>query len=96
VSQRPGGIPTGYRDTVDDTSQFTISEVQYILSRCTCHWASASTKVWDGWCEDPDASVEAELSKPQYLQFYWAERLPEAAKECCPTDPRNREVIIID
>jgi hypothetical protein len=74
----------------------TIGEVQYILSLCTCHWASAFTKVWDGWCEELDVSVDAELTKPQYLLLYWADRLLEAAKECCPTDPKNREVIIID
>jgi hypothetical protein len=85
-----------YRDTIDDAYQLTISEVQYILSLCTCHWASAFTKVWDGWCEDPDTSVHEELTKPQYLLLYWADRLLEAAKECCPTDPRNREVIVID
>jgi hypothetical protein len=85
-----------YRDTIDDTSQLTIGEVQYILSVCTCHWASAFTKVWDGWCEDPDASVDVELTKPQYLLLYWTDRLLEAAKECCPTDPDNREIIIID
>lgn len=79
-----GTLAIVYRDTVDDTSRFTISEVQYILSRCTCHWASAFTKVWDGWCEDPDACVEAELSKPQYLQLYWAERLPGGCERMLP------------
>ena len=93
-----GTLTIVYRDTVDDIYQLTIDEVQYILSLCTCHWANAFTKVWDGWCQEPYASVDAagELTKPQYLLLYWAERLLQAAKECCPTDPRNRETIIID
>lgn len=91
-----GTFVTVYRDTIDGAYQMTIGEVQYILSLCTCHWASAFTKVWDGWCEELDVSVDAELTKPQYLLLYWADRLLEAAKECCPTDPKNREVIIID
>jgi hypothetical protein len=85
-----------YRDTIDDAYQLTINEVRYILSLCTCHWASAFTKVWDGWCEESDAPVELELTKPQYLLMYWADRLLEAARECCLTDPDNREIIIID
>jgi len=89
-------LVTVYRDTIDDTIQLSLGEVQYILSRCTCHWATAFTVVWDGWREEVGTSLDAELTKPQHLLSYFADRLLLAAQECCPTRPRNRDVIIID
>jgi hypothetical protein len=85
-----------FRDAVDASYQLSIGEVRYILSRCTCHWASAFTKVWDGWCEIEGTPADADLAKPQFLLSNWTEFLLEAAKECCPTDPNNRVIINID
>jgi hypothetical protein len=85
-----------YRNSIDALHQFSIGEVKYILSRSTCHWASAFTKVWDGWWDFEGTPMDADLTKPQFLLSYWAEYLLEAAKECCPTDASNIDVIVID
>lgn len=85
-----------YRDSIDASRQLSIGEVQYILSRSTCHWASAFTKVWDGWCEIESTPLDAEFAKPQFLLSEWPGFLLDAAKECCPSDPINRVIITID
>ena len=85
-----------YRNTIDASYEFSIGEVKYILSRSTCHWASAFTKVWDGWWEYKGTPVDGDITKAQFLLADWAEHLLNAAKECCPTEPNKRDVIVID
>jgi hypothetical protein len=85
-----------YSDTLDVSRSFSIGEVCYILSRCTCHWASAFVKVWNGWREESIAPEDSDLTKPEFLLEMWPEFLLDAARECCPVDPANRVTIIID
>jgi hypothetical protein len=89
-------LVTVYSDTIETSRNFTIGEVQYILSRCTCHWASAFSKVWNGWREEGITPEDSELTKPQFLLALWPEFLLDAARECCPINPANRVTIIID
>jgi hypothetical protein len=87
---------TVYSDSIDTSRNFNIGEVNYILSRCTCHWASAFSKVWNGWREESIAPEDSELTKPEFLLALWPEFLLDTARECCPKNPANRVTIIID
>jgi hypothetical protein len=91
-----GTLVPVYRNTIDASYQFSTGEVRYILSRSTCHWASAFTKVWDGWWDYKGTPVDGDITKAQFLLADWAEHLLNAAKECCPTKPNNRDIIVID
>jgi hypothetical protein len=96
IPPRTEVLVTVYSDTIDPSRSFTIGEVHYILSRCTCHWTSAFSKVWNGWREESVTPEDSELTKPEFLLVMWPEFLLEAARECCPINPANRVTIVID
>lgn len=85
-----------YREMLDELQTLSIGQVQFILSRCTCHWAVAFAEVWDDWCDGVDADEREELSKPEVLLRFFPNRLEEAARECCPPDPAKIVSITID
>jgi hypothetical protein len=96
ITSNTEALVTVYSDTIDPLRSFTIGEVHYILSRCTCHWTSAFSKVWNGWREESVTPEDSELTKPEFLLVMWPEFLLEAARECCPINPANRVTIFID
>lgn len=87
---------TVYRDMIDDLQLLSIEQAQFILSRCTCHWATAFNIVWGHWCDGVAAGKNKDIPKPEMLIRCFHDRLQQAARECCLPNPANMDSIIID
>lgn len=85
-----------YCDTIGHSQNLSIAQAEFILTRCTCHWAIAFDKVWRYWSYDEAANENERLSKPELLVNCYPEKLRQAARECCPPDPTKIVSITID
>jgi hypothetical protein len=94
-----GPMLTFHRDTIDESYDFSLGEVSFNLSRCNCRLATYFSNEWRKWREVSSVrgnSEDLNLTKIQLLQQSYQEELLAAARECCPCDPANREVIELD
>ncbi|KAM0721575.1 hypothetical protein Q7P37_002500 [Cladosporium fusiforme] len=80
-----------YHNTLHKNHQTTIAQVEYILSRCNCHWASYFATMWHAWRrrvgEDQQTSL-AEFLLPNGND----DELQYAAAVCCP---RGKKVVVV-
>lgn len=55
------------QDTLSKNFHPNIDEVEYILSRATCHWARKFTVLWHGWCEQIGGIEKESRSQAEWI-----------------------------